>query len=273
MEEERHEAGGSRLRSGVLRLLDSPLVGLSPWIVYTLVSGPGRLELSCVLALGTALVFVVLGRLRGGSLKLLELSDVVFFGALAVVVAVASPGTYRWLETWSGEVANIALVLIAVGSMLARVPFTLQYARETVDRSLWDNPAFLRTNYVITGAWALAFLVEAASGAYGDAVLHDSNNLWTGWIIQTAALVVAAQFTVWYPQRVRARAPGSTEEPPPVAQFLVSLTGWLTVIGILVLVFDGGPTWLGVGLIVAGSALTHQLARRARPMGGEGLPA
>lgn len=249
-------------------LAGSPLAGLSPWIVYSLVSGPNRLELSCIAALAVALVFFGVGRLRGKSVKLLELSDVVFFGGLGIFIAVASDSTHDWLELWSGEIANVALVVIAVASIAVRKPFTMQYARDEVDPSLWTNPVFIHINYVLTWAWALAFLIGAASGFYGDAALDNSDNLWTGWVIQTAALIVAAQFTGWYPKRARARAAiaaGQTpDEPEPsVAELLSGLTVWVTVTGILALSFDAAPTWLGVALIVLGVGSNRVLSRMA----------
>jgi hypothetical protein len=255
-------AAASRL-SG---FLESPVVGMAPWIVFSLLVGPGRFEISTALALACSVALVVLGRLvhRGGSWKLLELCDLVFFAGMAVVGVVASDGTLRWLETYAGEVSNIALVLIAFGSMAVRMPFTLQYAREQVDPSLWHTPAFLRTNYVVTGVWGLAFLVAALAGGYGDLVLRRPDDLWTGWIIQILAIVAALRFTEWYPQVVRARArrdsgrPGP--DPPRVADLLLPLAGLLVPIGIAVLVFDT-VWWLGAALIVAGTLLTKALRR------------
>ena len=239
------------------KVLANPLVGLSPWILYSLVEGENRLELSSALALGLALVILLLGWIRASRPKLLEYTDVVFFGALAIFVAVASDGTHNWLERWSGEVANVALVVIALGSILVRQPFTLAYAKEQAPRELWTNPAFLRTNYVITWAWAIAFIIEAASGAYGDAVLHDSNNIWTGWVIQTLPLIAAAQFTLWYPRRVRAQA-REGESGPSLSEFLATLTPWITVVGVIALVVND-PWWIGVGLIIVGVAAGNRL--------------
>ncbi|MFZ2529218.1 MAG: hypothetical protein WAX14_16435 [Rhodococcus sp. (in: high G+C Gram-positive bacteria)] len=185
-------------------LLDSPLAGLAPWIILAVFEGPGRIAWVAGVALALSVLFVVLDLMRGRSLKLLGIVDVVFFAVLVVTHFSLSVDNQLWLETWIGEIANITLVLIAVGSMVARVPFTIQYAREQVDPQYWNSPRFLRTNYMITGVWALAFLVAAVAGWYGDAVLHDSDNVWTGWVIQIGAMVAAIKFSAWYPDRVRA---------------------------------------------------------------------
>jgi len=237
----------------------NPLVGLAPWIVYSVLEGPSRLELSSALALGVAVLILCLNWIRGLTPKMLEWSDVVYFTVLTVVIAVASNDTRDWLELWGGELANIALLVIVLGSILVRQPFTLQYAKEDTPRELWDEPHFLRANYVISWVWAGAFFIEAASGFYGDLVLEDNNNLWTGWIIQTLPLIIAAQFTIWYPNRLRALGEGRISEAPTVGDFLGQITPWLTVIGILSLSFDAGPEWLGVVFIVAGIGLTKVL--------------
>ncbi|MFF0218603.1 hypothetical protein [Streptomyces vinaceus] len=257
--------GRATVRGAVAGFLENPVIGMAPWIIFSLLVGPGRFEIAVVLALATTIVLVTAGRLinRGSSWKLLEVADLVFFAILAVVGLLASEGTRKWLETYAGEVSNIALVVIAFGSMAIRMPFTLQYARERVDPEYWNKPTFLRTNYLITGVWGLAFLVAAAAGAYGDLVLRNPNNIWTGWIIQILAIVAALRFTAWYPEVARARAlrdagqPGPT--PPNLAGMFVPLTGLLVPIGIAVLIFDDNVWWLGVALIVVGGMLTKRL--------------
>jgi hypothetical protein len=250
---------------GVLdAILANPLVGLSPWIVYSLVEGENRLELSAALALGTAVAILCINWIRGGTPKMLEYSDVVYFTVLTVVIARASDGTRAWLELWGGETANIALLVIVVGSIVIRQPFTLQYAKEDAPPEIWEEPHFLRANYVISWVWAAAFAIEAASGFYGDAVLRDANNLWTGWIIQTLPLIIAAQFTIWYPNRLRALGAGRIESAPPVSDFLGTVTPWITVCGILSLTFGAAPDWFGVVLIVAGIGLTRTLTTHRR---------
>ncbi len=140
------------------------------------------------------------------------------------------------------------------GSVLIRRPFTLPYGRE-------DTPEFMRVNYLISWVWVGAFAIGAISGLVGDAVLDDSNNIWTGWIIQTLPLIIAAQFTIWYPNRLEAHRDG--EIPAPTVQdFLATITPWITVIGIVSLSTDGARDWVGIALIVAGILLTKTLSTK-----------
>ena len=224
-----------------------------------MLAGPGRFELAVGVAFAISLVVVGVGRAGGGSWKILELSDITFFTLVGILGLVVSQSTLDALDNWSGEMSNVALTLIAFGSILARMPFTLQYAREEAPRELWDNPAFVRTNYVLTAFWGGAFLVTALAGAYGDLILDNSNNLWTGWVIQTVALLIAIQFTEWYPKVVQARAPDATEPAPPLSDLLLGATALLIPVGIIGLALDACSTPVGVALIVIGVAASRTL--------------
>ena len=230
----------------IKELINGPIGGLAPWIAMSLLAGPGRFELAVGVAFAISLVVVIVGRMGGGSWKILELSDITFFTLVGILGLLVSQSTLDALDNWSGEMSNVALTLIAFGSILFRQPFTLQYAREEAPRELWDNPAFIRTNYVITAFWGGAFLVTALAGAYGDLVLKNSNNLWTGWVIQTVALLIAIQFTEWYPKVVKGRAPGATEPSPPLSELLLASAGLLIPVGILGLVLDACSTPVGI---------------------------
>lgn len=81
-------------------------------------------------------------------------------------------------------------------------PFTLQYAREQVDRELWESTEFKRTNYVITAVWAAAFVVLVLA----DLILLYVPQLppRVGIIATILALSDAIKFTGWYPSRSKA---------------------------------------------------------------------
>ncbi len=246
-------------------LLQSPFAGLTPWIVMALLAGPGRFEESVSTALGLSILFIYLSHRRGGSFKPLELFDVAYFGTLAVIGLLASDNLITWLEKWSGEMSSLALVAFAFGSLLVRNPFTLPYAKETTPEEYWDSPLFLRVNRIITLVWALSFTVSAAAGLYGDVVLDQPDNFWTGWIIQIGAMLFAFSFTEWYPDVASARAPRAPGEPPQVAPPLTKLFDFLppfvTIVGIAMLVTDNDPAWLAITLIVVGGVGSAALRR------------
>ena len=243
-------------------------------------SGILPFEAAVGLSFATAAAILLASILTGDSPKAMEFSDTAYFLLLAIVGLFANEDLRDWLRTWADELSNIALVVIAVASIAVRRPFTLPYARERVPREIWTTPRFIRTNYVVSTAWAGAFLVAAIAGFYGDAVLEDSDNLWTAWIIPTTAMLCAVQFTVWYPRVMSAQAAleagRPTEPPPPAVEMLAGMVAYLPLTGILVLAFDAGPWWVGVGLIVAGPMIGGRIARDRRaagPAGDDSSPA
>ena len=78
------------------------------------------------------------------------------FGGLAVYAVLAKPS---WSVIGVRLCVDVGLFLIVLTSLAVGRPFTLQYAREQVAPEFWTSPAFVRTNYIITAVWALAFLV------------------------------------------------------------------------------------------------------------------
>ncbi len=92
----------------------------------------------------------------GRAPKILEVGTVVLFGGLALY-AIFGGTTLSVIGV--RLLVDSGLLLIVLGSMAVRQPFTLQYAREQVAPELWESPTFIRTNYIITGVWALAFAV------------------------------------------------------------------------------------------------------------------
>jgi hypothetical protein len=114
-------AESSKPRAGsrfIDAFLQSPLAGLTPWVVMAPLSGPGRFEESVSAALGLSILFIYLNHRRGGSFKPLELFEVVYFGSLAVIGFLASDNLIIWLEKWSGEMSSLALTAFTFGSLL-----------------------------------------------------------------------------------------------------------------------------------------------------------
>jgi len=128
-------------------------------------------------------------------------------GAVVTETVFAIPGTGRLIVRAIGQldfpvvqagVMTLALIIVLITMAVGR-PFTLQYAREQVAPELWASPEFIRTNYVITAVWALAFAVLVIA----DLILLYRPDLSPrlGIFLTIAALVGAVKFTSWYPER------------------------------------------------------------------------
>ncbi|HEY0778211.1 MAG TPA: hypothetical protein VGD56_09620 [Gemmatirosa sp.] len=133
--------------------------------------------------------------------KVLEIGTTILFGGLAVYALFGAP-------TWSIAGVRLrvdaGLLLIVLVSIAVRRPFTSQYARERVARGLWASPEFVRTNYVISAVWALAFFVLVGA----DLLLVYAPGLSprVGILATVAALGAAVKVTGRYPERGRVQA-------------------------------------------------------------------
>jgi hypothetical protein len=178
------------------------LLAFAPFIVFALIDrliGP-----TAGLAAGTLVSAALLLRDRltpGRNLKILEAGTLLLFGALTLYAVLG--GTFSSVIAVRLAV-DTGLLVIVLASMAMRRPFTLQYAREQVAPEYWARPEFIRTNYVITSAWALAFMVMVAAELALLALPAMPQRV--GIVAIVLALVGAVKFTGWYPERVRSRS-------------------------------------------------------------------
>ncbi|MCV7041925.1 hypothetical protein BST36_29545 [Mycolicibacterium moriokaense] len=248
--------------------LDSPISGIAPWILLAVVGSPGRYEGAIAIAFGFSIFVMWAGWRRGDRLHSLTLFGVVFFGLLLAVRMLIGTGVEDWLSTWTGEMSNIALTVFAVTTLIVRRPFTLSYAKDMTPEEYWDTPVFRRTNYVISAVWAAAFAFCAVFGFIGITLLHDSDNFWTGWILQLGATFFAVAFTDVYPDYVGAKADREAGESTEPAPSLLPVVDWIPtyvlIVGIIGWVIDAIPDWLAVTMIAVG-AIGSAVVRRFAP--------
>jgi len=228
---------------------------MAPWVVFSVLSTPGRFEIAVCCALGLSLLTTWTAARRGIPVYALDVLGVAFFAVLAVVGLVATHGMITFLELWAGEATNIILAVFVIATIVIRRPFTLPYAKEQAPEEYWDTSLFRHINYVISGAWAAAFTFSAVVGLIGDALLHDSNNFWTGWVLQLAALFFAVAFTEFYPDYAGAKEAatrGEYETAPPVIKLFDWLPTFVLIAGIFGWVTDAVPEAVGIGMVVGG---------------------
>jgi hypothetical protein len=235
--------------------LNSPLAGIAPWVLFSVLSSPGKFEVAVCSALGLSLLTLWIGSRRGIAVYALDVLSVVFFAILAVVGLVATEGMITFLELWAGDLTNVVLALFVIGTIVIRRPFTIAYAKKQAPEQYWDTALFKHINYMISGVWAGAFTFSAAMGLIGDAVLHDSNNFWTGWVLQLAALFFAVAYTEFYPDYAGAKeanARGEQESVPSVVKLFDWLPTFILIAGIFGWVTDALPDAVGIGMVVVG---------------------
>lgn len=128
--------------------------------------------------------------------KIIEIGTAIFFCGLAV----------QALPAWSIDGVRLrvdsGLLIMILVTLAIRQPFTLQYAREQVAPEFWESPEFVRTNYVITAMWALAFSVVVIAELillYWPEVPPR-----VGSLAMVAALFGADKFNSRYPEHRRA---------------------------------------------------------------------
>lgn len=258
-------------------ILDQPFVGFAPWILLSIIEGPNRLVLAAALACGLAVATCIAGTFVKQRPKILDVTAIVFFGALTIVATVVDSNSSRWLGVWSSELSNIAIALIVGLSIVFHRPFTLPYARETTDPEHWETPLFLRINYVITGVWAVVFVVIAIVGYIGDGPLHQPDNIWTSWIVQIGLVILAIKFTSWYPDYAtvetedQQKVDGSRLRHP--VQLFRPLAAYLVPVGIAVLIIADSQWWVGALLIALGVVASKKLREAAnQPTAHETIP-
>ena len=180
----------------------SILWSFSPFIVFALLSRQASVTTALFVAAAVAIALTVRDRLRhAGSLKILDIGTVILFAGLGIYV-LSTGGAWSIVEVRLAVDAGLfAIVLI---SILIGQPFTLQYARERVTPEIAALPQFKTVNYMLSGIWALAFLVMTCADFVMARV--PSVPLWIGVVVTVAALAGAVWFTKWYPEHRRRQA-------------------------------------------------------------------
>jgi len=195
------------------------LVGFVPWIVFTLVAtrgGPGAVGAACVLAFLVAAALIVRSVSRAESPKILEMVGAVVFLVLAGI-SLLDPASDAFLAGYGRAVAAMTLAAV-IFLLLPVLPFTEQYARQSVPREYWHSPEFRSINRRISAAWGGAIAVMAVShlvaGTFeepdpGVRLLHRPVDLLFNWVVPALLLWAAARYT----QRVTAGAGDATAAP------------------------------------------------------------
>jgi hypothetical protein len=173
------------------------LLGFAPFIAFAVLSRFVHPSVSLGAAAAVSAVLILRSNMRGGSIKILEAGTFLLFAGLGAFAVFRSDGLDIPIVR---SVVDGGLLLIILFSVAIGRPFTLQYAREQVPEAVQSSPRFIRTNYIITAAWALAMAVIVAA----DLAMHFMAGVpvRVEVIVMIAALAGAFWFTKWYPAQL-----------------------------------------------------------------------
>ena len=164
-----------------------------PWVLFSLITQHDTLKAAAVTAL-IASVVIAAPSVVAGRPKVLELGAVVAFVGFTIVAFIADPSTTAWLARYARAIAALLLALIAFSSLLF-VPFTEQYARESVRRQFWATPRFKEINRRLTLLWGCVFLVMMVSHVIAGALDSRRGNTIFNWVVPIVLIIWAVKRT------------------------------------------------------------------------------
>ncbi len=175
------------------------LLGFTPFIVFALLTSLS-VSLAIWVAFSISFALAIRDFTASKTLRVLDAGGMILFGALALVAGFIAPSLSMQAVRF---IVDVGLLLIAIASLLICNPFTLQYARDQLSPELWNDPAFIRVNYVITTVWAFAFAATAAADAV--ATFNRRFPLPLDIAAGLGALAIAILFTARYGAFARLR--------------------------------------------------------------------
>ena len=115
-----------------------------------------------------------------------------FSMALALTLAVVSIISGNKVVMTS--LSYILFALLWAASCLTDIPLTAYYSINDYDASYMDNPVFIRTNRILTGSWALAYLLVSPVVYF---LISSSFRFYTG-IITAVFFAFMGMYTNWF---------------------------------------------------------------------------
>jgi len=183
------------------------ILAFAPWLAFLFIAHGSlfRLKLGLIIALVLSIGMGIARLHRGVSLWV----GLVFFTCATLAVIVFNN---MWAVKYMGVIASGVLATATWLTVIFRKPFTMDYAKEHTNPSLWNSPMFIKTNMILTSAWGLTFTINAilARGKMEHFILSE-----LGYeIISYTLMLGTAAFTSWYPGYIRRITGNITHNAP-----------------------------------------------------------
>ncbi|WP_018704069.1 hypothetical protein [Anaeromusa acidaminophila] len=173
----------------------SMVLAFAPWISFKIIISLPIMTQVVMIKTGIIIAAAIctyqawIGLHRGALLW----GGLLFFGFALITVPVMNN---VWVMQHLGVLSHGTLASFTWASILLKRPFTMEYAKQRVDPSLWAEPSFIRKNNIITGVWGCAFAISFINAALKLTLFPAEGALFE--IIDNAMLLGAALFTSKY---------------------------------------------------------------------------
>jgi hypothetical protein len=183
------------------------ILAFLPLIVFSLLSRwlpHGDIGVAGLAAAVTALIAMLLSRPVWPP-KIINTCSLVLFTVTAVLGFTLGRRDDTWLSTWGG--AGVGLILgLVILILVPVIPFTEQFARQSVPRSQWASPTFKKINRVLSTGWGVAILALGASRIAAAALNEHTSSrlpyLLLGLLLPLVIILHMLRFSKSYPKSV-----------------------------------------------------------------------
>ncbi len=162
-----------------------------PWIVYGVLSQFIPHVYSAIIGL---VFFIAIGEIshlkKGFIISWLIIITLLLTIIINIIPTFPTEKLYQWI------IMNVSFAAVSWGSIIFRVPFSIQYAKERVPQDKWNTPLFIKVNYIITLIWALVFTFNSVIS-----YIDNSNSD----IISTISIIIAAILSKKIPEFIKKR--------------------------------------------------------------------
>lgn len=164
------------------------LISFLPWILFGFISDYSYLY--AIIAAFVATLIISIPEIAKKKVKILDIGTFIYFTFMFIVAI--TPDLVE-LEHWTFVLSSGVLFAISFISIIIRKPFTIQYAKETVEEQYWETPGFIRTNYIISAVWTIGFFLTAISACVAHEWIEHKRIFST--YIPTAITFINIMFT------------------------------------------------------------------------------
>ena len=149
--------------------------------------------------------------------KIINTCSLVLFALTAVLGFTLGKNDDRWLATWGG--AGVGLVLgLVILVLVPVIPFTEQFARESVPQAEWSSPTFKKINRVLSTGWGVAIfgigLSRVAAAAINGHTTRRLPDILFGLVVPGVIILYMLKFSKSYPDRVTHSEPAEARAHP-----------------------------------------------------------